>query len=100
VAVDSNGNLYVADFANHTIRKGYPALVITSSGPDFGFSNGQFGFALTGPAGQAVVVDVSTDLANWLPIWTNRFMVGALQFNDPNAGVDSQRFYFYRAHRP
>ena len=98
VAVDSAGNLFVADVYNNTIRKGYRALVIASSGASFGFSGGQFSFALTGPAGQAVVVDASTDLANWLPIWTNTFMVGALQFSDPNTGV-----YFhcvYRARKP
>jgi hypothetical protein len=47
---------------------------------------------------QQVAVDASTDLLSWLPLWPNTFMVGPLQFNDPNSGSYSQRFY--RAHRP
>ena len=98
VAVDNAGNVYVADTNNNTIRKGYPEMpvVIATSVPGFGFNEHQFGFSLTGPAGQLVVVETSTDLANWLPIWTNTF-TGALQFSDPESGVYSNRFY--RAHR-
>jgi hypothetical protein len=98
LSVDSEGTLYVAEWWNNTIRQGYRPLAIASSGENVGFSSGQFGFTLTGPAGQAVVVDFSNDLANWLPIWTNTFMVGALQFSDPNSGAYSNRFY--RARRP
>ena len=76
----------------------YDDGVGTSSFKPWAILGGAFGFGLTGPAGQTVVVDASTDLANWLPIWTNTFMVGALQFSDPNCGVYSQRFY--RARRP
>ena len=97
-AVDNAGSLYVADTYNDTIRKGHRPLAITSSGATFGFSGGEFGFALTGPAGQAVVVDASTDLVSWLPLWTNTFMVGPLQFSDPNSGAYPNRFY--RARRP
>jgi sugar lactone lactonase YvrE len=93
VAVDGAGNLYVADSSNNTIRKGYPALAITSFGPSFGFNTGQFGFTLTGPSGQLVIVEASTDLSNWLPIWTNTFVTNALPFSDPQSGVYSHRFY-------
>jgi hypothetical protein len=88
VAVDGAGNIYVADFYFNTIRKGYPPPKMLNSG----FINGQFGFVLTGPAGQAVVVEYSTDLLTWLPLWTNTFM-GALNFTDPQSGVFSNRFY-------
>jgi hypothetical protein len=106
VTVDTNGNVYVADMFDFFIRKGYPEnvpAVINSSGTGFGFTNSQFGFTLTAPAGQLVVVETSTDLLNWLPIWTNAFPgVGtaesSLVFSDPQSDVYSNRFY--RARTP
>jgi hypothetical protein len=92
VAVDGTGNVYVADYENNTIRKGYPALAIMSSGPDLGFHGGQFGFDLTGPAGKVVVIQGSTDLVSWLPVWTNS-LEGPLTFSDPQSGAHANRFY-------
>ena len=97
VAVDSTGNVYVADTWNHTIRKGYPVPRILSSGPSFGFNGGQFGFNFTGPFGQIVVIESSTDLVSWLPLTTNTF-AGDLYFSDPWSGANPNRFY--RAHLP
>jgi hypothetical protein len=94
VVVDSAGNLYVPDYGNYAIRKGTPPLIIGSSGSGFGVNGGQFGFALTGPSGQSVVVESSTDLVNWLPLWTNTLTFpAALTFSDPQIGVNSNRFY-------
>jgi sugar lactone lactonase YvrE len=95
VAVDSAGNVYVADTANNTIRKGYPEnvpAVIVTFGPGLGFNGGRFGFALTGPAGQLVVVETSSDLVSWLPVWTNSF-TDPVHFSDPQTGLHSSRFY-------
>ena len=93
VAVDSDDNIYVADFYLNTIRKGYAPPTILNSG----FQFGQFRFDLTGPPGRSVVVEASTDLLNWLPIWTNTF-AGALSFSDPQGALSST--HFYRAHLP
>jgi sugar lactone lactonase YvrE len=93
LAVDGAGNLYVADSNNNTIRKGYPAPMILNSGPAFGFTAGQFGFDLTGPSGQLVIVEASPDLSNWLPIWTNTLGANALPFSDPQAVLYPHRFY-------
>src|SRR4030095_5082576 len=49
VAVDSAGNVYVADSGNNTIRKGYPENVpadIVTAGAGFGCNGGQFDFHL------------------------------------------------------
>lgn len=92
VVVDTAGNLYVPDFGNYTIRKGYPPLVMTSSA--FGSNGGPFGFTLTGPSEQSVVVEASSDLVNWLPVWTNTLTFPqALTFRDPQNRVDLNRFY-------
>ena len=41
-----------------------------------------------------MVVESSTDLANWLPICTNAFIFPAARnFSDPQSGVSSRRFY-------
>jgi len=88
LAVDGDGNVYVADFYFNTIRKGFPAPMILNAG----FDLGQLSFNLTGPLGQSVVVEVSPDLLNWLPIWTNTFS-DTINFGDPQTGVFSNRFY-------
>ena len=66
--------------------------MISNSGTGFGAQGGQFGFDLTGPPGKLVVVEASTDLVSWLPIWTNTF-AGALHFSDAQSGISSDRFY-------
>jgi sugar lactone lactonase YvrE len=99
VTVDSVGNVYVADTGNHTIRKGFAATsppVIVPGSP--AFNGGQFGFNLTGSAGQLVVVEASTNLSNWLSIWTNTFGTGMLPFSDPQSSTCPGRFY--RAQTP
>ena len=88
VAVDNAGNLYVADYYFNTIRKGFPPPMILNSG----FIDGQFSFNLTGPTGRLVVVEASSDLASWLPLWTNTF-AGDLTFSDPQSGPSFNRFY-------
>jgi hypothetical protein len=101
VAVDSAGSVYVADQSNHTIRRGFAAHaapVMVSSWPSFGFNGGRFGFNLAGPAGQVVVIDASTNLKTWLPLWTNTIGGGALYFSDPKSNTYPNRFY--RAHTP
>jgi len=88
LAVDGDGNMYVADFYFNTIRKGFPAPRILNHG----FNGGQFSFDLTGPTGQTVVVEASTDLVGWLPIWTNTF-AGPTNFGDTQSVIYSNRFY-------
>jgi hypothetical protein len=92
VAVDKAGAVYVTDTSNNSIRKGrrVPPSIIPD-GAGFGFNNGQFGFLLTGPDGENVVVQGSSDFATWIPVWTNTFS-GPLFFSDPT-GVFSNRFY-------
>lgn len=108
VAVDTSGILYVADSGNNVIRRGFLSNgvpVILTNLPPFGMTNGTFGFNVTAAAGQTILVDASTNLSAWTPIWTNTVgpptnAVGSsiLPFSDPQSGADSNRFY--RAHLP
>lgn len=101
MAVNSAGDLYVSDRDNDTIRRGFPANgapIIFLSPPGLVFSNGLFGINLTAAPGQPVVVDASTDLVTWLPIWTNTVGPGVLHLSDPQSQAYSTRFY--RAHLP
>lgn len=95
IAASPNGiSLYVADSGNCTIRSGLLVINVPVIVPgSLAFSNNAFGFNLTGTAEQLVVVQTSTNLVNWLPIWTNTFGTGLLPFSDPQSGVFPQRFY-------
>jgi hypothetical protein len=63
------------------------------------YSNGQINLQLSGLTGQgAVVIDFSTDLTNWSPIFTNPAGFGQIQFSDSNA-VKYPAGY-YRARTP
>jgi hypothetical protein len=67
VAVDSAGNLYVADAWANTIRKAFPASSVPPpilQPPNL--SAGLFGFGITGLPGLAVNIESSTDLSSWL----------------------------------
>jgi uncharacterized delta-60 repeat protein/uncharacterized repeat protein (TIGR01451 family) len=61
--------------------------------PQFGTitnSNGTLKFTVTSLPGQTNVIQGSTNLVNWVPIYTN---VGSFIFTDPNAANYRYRFY-------
>jgi hypothetical protein len=97
LSLDASGVLYFSDTGNDDIRKAYHENVpasISNGGTNFGFVNGNFSFNLSAPPGQAIVIEVSTDLYGWQPIWTNLFgSSGTLSFTDSKAGSFSYRFY-------
>jgi NHL repeat len=99
VAMDTAGDLYVADLQSNRIRRGFPANgtpVILTQSAGLASGKGPFGFNLAAAAGQPVVVDESEDLLTWLPFWTNTVGPGALPFSDSENNAYSKRFY--RAH--
>jgi hypothetical protein len=59
----------------------------------FGFTNGVFGFNVTGPAGAKLVIDYSANLRTWIPLQTNLLGNGPVYFSDPQSTVDQQRYY-------
>jgi subtilisin family serine protease len=71
----------------HTL---YPATL----GPPRFVSTNQFQFRLSGEPGAIYRIETSTNLLNWLPVWTNNVPPeGVVDFTDPEAGIDRQRFY-------
>lgn len=59
----------------------------------FGFHSNQFGFNVSAVLGQAVVIEASVDLANWVPIQTNVLTNSTFYFKDPAIVPSAQRFY-------
>ncbi len=94
--MDSAGNVYVADYGNDTIRKGFLAGSVPPpmlQPPNL--SAGLFGFGITGFPGLAVDIQHSVDLAHWALVGTyilnggtNYYSVGS----NPSLGAQ-----FYRA---
>ena len=72
--------------------------IMTSDGY-MGFLTNQFGFNLCGAFGQTIVVDGSTDLVNWTPLFTNTCGSGD-PFYFCDACWTNFSFRFYRARLP
>ena len=71
---------------------------IIASGPGFGFLTNQFGFNLNGAYGQTIVVDGSTNLLDWTPLFTNTANGSPFYFYDP--AWTNFPWRFYRARLP
>ncbi len=93
----ANGVLYVADSYNDTIRRGVitPPVMVPSG---VGYNDHHPVFSLTGLPGQPVVVQGTSNLVDWVPLWTNTLGYQALSFSDPQTNDLPQ--YFYRAAIP
>src|SRR6266498_244383 len=62
-----------------------------------GVKPGGFGFTLTSLTNQTIVVEASTNLVNWQPIWTNTLPGASADFVDPEWLQHSNRFYRARS---
>ena len=68
-------------------------ISIVSTNAAFGFTNGTFGFDVSGPTGSNVVIQASTNLQTWIPLQTNMLESGLLYFSDSQSSTNRQRFY-------
>ena len=62
-----------------------------------GMKPGGFGFTVTRLTNQTIVVEASTNLMNWQPIWTNSLSGGSADFVDLEWLNHSDRFYRARS---
>jgi len=73
-------------------------LTVLRSAPRFNgltfYSNGGFGSRLDQLSGHgSIIILASTNLVDWVPIFTNPPVIGSLQFLDPAATNQNSRFY-------
>ncbi len=85
----STGDWFVEHLLN--LDSGAPSILVNDGG--FGISANQFGFNFTGNSNQAVVIEGSTNLLNWLPLTTNTLGLAPGHFSDPNWTNFPKRFY-------
>jgi hypothetical protein len=72
------------------------ALIIDSNGPralTAMLPGGAFHLYADGPDGAWFRLEYSTNLLNWTSLCTNQVFNGAIDFVDPDASADQQRFY-------
>ena len=81
---------------------GLPTLMLGAPAPQAGAGTagvkpGGFGFAINGVVNQTIVVETSTNLATWQPIWTNMLSAVSTNFVDPQWLNHPRRFYRMRS---
>ena len=67
-------------------------LILEDNG-HFGFATNRFGFDVAGLLLRGVIVDGSTNLTAWSPLWTNLLGNGPVYFSDPSSANLPRRFY-------
>ena len=98
----SGGTLYAANYFTNAggtnmyydvAEANLPVSLAINTNASFGFTNGVFGFDVSGPSGSNVVIQTSTDLQTWIPLQTNLLGSGPLYFSDTQSPANVQRFY-------
>jgi hypothetical protein len=56
-------------------------------------TNGNFQFVFSGQTGSSCLIQVSTNLLNWVPLFTNAPFNGTLNYVDPQTPQVPVRFY-------
>jgi hypothetical protein len=81
---------------------GLPTMMLGAPAPQLATGTasvkpGGFDFTITGVANQTIVIEASTNLANWQPIWTNTLAAVSTNFVDPQWVNYPRRFYRLRS---
>jgi uncharacterized delta-60 repeat protein len=96
VKVDHHGDVIVsgssmgllADYEFATIKYVFPLMITGCE-----MTNGTFQVQLDNVRNGSLVIEASTNLAGWLPIFTNTAPTNVLFYTDPDAGSYPGRFY-------
>jgi uncharacterized delta-60 repeat protein len=101
-AVSVNGTLRARGFIEAPSTSGWfieelvpitvPLRIITDDGK-LGFMAGHFGFNITGGPNEAIVVEASSNLVNWIPLSTNVLGTSPMYFSDPSTAYSPERSY-------
>jgi len=78
--------------ATFTVTVNPPQLPLTLFAPAQA-TNGQFSFTLQGLTGQRFVIQGSTDLMTWIPLYTNILPGSWTNWSDPTPATNNLRFY-------
>jgi len=78
------------------IEKTLPPRPMILNDGGMGFFSNHFGFNLSALPGQMVIVEVSTNLVDWIPVATNEVDAVPLHFSDPESESLGMRFYRLR----
>jgi hypothetical protein len=109
-AIGTNGstlsipNFQAADQGTYTVMLSNSLGAVTSTpalllldGPlrinSYSSSNGSFSLETAGVVGGTYTIEASSDLINWLPLFTNTAPNGYIDFTDTNASAWNYRFY-------
>jgi hypothetical protein len=82
-----------------TTYGGLPTVELDAPNPpqigsvSIGMPSGNFSFMVTGVSNQTIVVEASTNLVSWQPVWTNTLSGTTTNFTDPQWTNYSSRFY-------
>jgi len=71
LAVGPDGNLYIPDGGENVIVKANPLFLFDTSATTYAASSNSVRLRVTGPPGSNVVLQISSNLANWTPVLTN-----------------------------
>ena len=81
---------------------GLPTIMLGAPAPPFDVRTAAmkpsgFGFTITGVVNQTFVLEASTNLATWQPVWTNTLSGVSADFVDPQSPNYPRRFYRTRS---
>ncbi len=96
VKVKDSGGTTTSDYVLLSVLPPPVAVPIHILSPTAGLTAAGFNLSLSTPTSSNVVIEASSDLTNWVPIYTNLDSTGSISFMDTSA--TNYPYRYYRAH--